>query len=345
MNTSIAFVTGATGLVGSHLLYDLLQKGYHVKALKRPQSNMSQVQKTFDLYTEDAVTLFRQIEWVDAELLNFSSLSEAIEGCTHAFHAAAVVSFDPADKMQMLRINIDGTANIVNVCIDKNIPLCHVSSIGALGRSSSDRSITENDLWQTSKGRSAYAYSKYKSEMEVWRGIAEGLRATIVNPAVILGPGDWTKGSSKFFSQIHKSMRFYTPGVTAFMDIRDVCRSMIQLMEQERFGERYILSAGNLSYHELFNLIADGLQVKRPTVAAQPWMLNIAYRLSWLAGRLTGTSPVLTKETVYSAFQQIRYSNDKIKQSLGYEFISLEQSIKDCCKFFLQDHSLSTKNI
>ncbi len=336
MNTQVAFVTGATGLVGSHLMYDLLQKGYRVKALKRPQSNMEQVRKTFARYTGDVDALFRQIEWTDSELLDFQSMSAAIDGCTQAYHAAAVVSFSSSEKADMMRINVGGTANIVNVCIDKKIPLCHVSSIGALGRSEPDGLITENDLWQTDKGRSAYSYSKHKAEMEVWRGIAEGLQAVIVNPAVILGPGDWTKGSAKFFSQVYKGMRFHTHGVTAFVDVRDVTRCMLQLMEQEHFGERYILTAGDLSYQELFNLIADGLKVERPTIAAQPWMLKTAYYLSWFTATLTGKNPVLTKETAHSAFQQIRYSNEKIKKALEYEFISLEKSIEDCCRYFLQ---------
>ena len=338
MNSPVAFVTGATGLVGSHLLYDLLQKGYRVKALKRKKSNTLQVRKTFSFYTNEADTLFQQIEWTDGELLDFQSMSKIIDGCACVYHAAAVVSFSRADKADMMRFNVGGTANIVNMCIEKKIPLCHVSSIGALGRS---ELITENDLWQTVRGRSAYAHSKHKSEMEVWRGIAEGLQAVIVNPAVILGPGDWTKGSSKFFSQVYKGLRFHTSGVTAFVDVRDVSRCMIQLMEKEQFGERFILTAGDLSYRELFNRIATHLGVRKPTIAAQPWMLHIAYRLSWLAATLTGKNPALTKETAHSAFQQIRYSGEKIERTLGYKFISLEKSIEECCRWFLQGNKRS----
>jgi len=336
MNTSLAFVTGGTGLVGSHLLYDLIQKGYRVKALKRPQSNILQVRRTFGLYTDDADALFQKIEWTDGDLLDFQSMCEIVDGCTSVYHAAAVVSFSHRDRADMMRINVDGTANIVNVCIEKKIPLCHVSSIAALGRSESGGAITENDMWQTGRERSAYSCSKHKSEMEVWRGIAEGLQAVIVNPAVILGPGDWTKGSSKFFSQVYGGLRFHTPGVTAFVDVRDVSRCMIQLMEQERFGERYILTIGDLSYRELFNQIADNFQIKRPSIAARPWMLKVAYHASSLIATLTGKTPTLTKETAHSAFQQIRYSGEKIRKTLGYEFISLEKSIEECCRYFLK---------
>ena len=334
-NTTVAFVTGATGLVGSHLLYSLLQKGYRVKALKRRQSNILQTKKAFEFYDENAEALFNQIEWIDEELLNFQSMSKAIDGCTQVYHTAANVSFSRKDRADMMHVNVGGTSNIVNLCIEKKISLCHVSSIAALGRNEPGCETTENDLWQTDKGRSAYSCSKYKAEMEVWRGIAEGLQAVIVNPAVILGPGDWTKGSSKFFSQIYGGLRFHTPGVTAFVDVRDVCRCMLQLMNEKRFGERYILTAGNLSYQTLFNMIADNLKVTKPSIAARPWMLNIAYRCACLAALLTGKNPALTKETAHSAFQKNCYSGEKIVKTLGYEFISIEKSIEDCCRQFL----------
>ena len=336
MTSPVVFVTGGTGLVGSHLLYDLLQKDYRVKALKRPSSNTSRVLQTFGFYSDDAESLFGKIEWVEADLFCFESISNALNECNAVYHAAAIVSFGDSGKAQMLQTNVEGTANIVNVCLEKQIPLCFASSIGALGHSEPGVAATEKTLWQTANGRSTYAYSKYKAEMEVWRGIAEGLQATIVNPSIILGPGDWTKGSLKFFPQVYKGMRFYTQGVTAFVDVRDVSRCMISLMEQKCFGERYILSSGELSYRELFNLIADGLNVKRPSVEVKPWMAGIALRLARLAGILTGKEPALTKETIRSAFQKHSYSNEKVKKALDCEFIPVKKSIKDCCRIFLQ---------
>ncbi len=341
MTTRTAFVTGGTGLVGAHLLYELLQKGTRVKALKRPTSDISQTLRTFSFYATDADTLFRQIEWIDADLFDFEAVTDALDGCDAAYHAAAVVSFCGSDKAQMVKTNVEGTANVVNACSEKQIPLCFVSSIAALGRSEPGKLTAETDLWQNSEGRSAYACSKHKAEMEIWRGIAEGLRATIVNPSVILGPGDWTKGSSKFFSQVYKGMRFHTPGTTGFVDVRDVVRCMMLLMERECFGERYVLSAGDLSYRELFDVIADGLRVKKPSMEARPWMLNAAYRLSAAASRLTGKSPALTKDTADSAFRQLYYSNAKIVKTLEYEFIPFKKTIEDCCVYFLQTASLA----
>jgi len=336
MNTQLAFVTGATGLVGSHLLYDLLRKGYYVKALKRQQSDVLQVHKTFGLYGGDADVPFKKIKWIDGELLDFQFVSKTIDDCTQVYHSAAVISFSHADRAEIMRVNVGGTANIVKNCIDKTIPLCHVSSIATLGRGEKGGVITENNLWQTDRRRSVYSFSKYKAELEVWRGISEGLQAVIVNPAVIIGPGDWTKGSSKFFSQVYRGLRYYTSGITGFVDVRDVSRCMIQLMEQERFGERYILVAENMGYRELFNRIADSLKVKRPTVAIQPFAMKIVSQVAWLIAVFTGKIPSLTKETARSAFQQIRFSNEKIRKAMGYEFISLEKSIEECCSFFIR---------
>ena len=345
---NVSFVTGATGLVGSHLLYDLLLNGYSVKALKRPQSDVTQIQKTFEFLSQtptiDVEALFQKIEWIDGDILDFQSMSDAINGCTQVYHAAAVVSFSKKDKAEMKQTNVGGTANIVNVCVEKNIPLCFVSSIAALGNPSSTlltedgyALITEKDYWHTTAGRSAYSGSKYKAEMEVWRGIAEGLKAVIVNPSVILGAGDSTKSSSKLFAQVQKGLRFHTPGITGFVDVRDVSRCMLLLMEQEHYGERFILSANNLSYRELFNMIADNLKMKRPTIAAKPWMLNIVYRFLWFLSLFIGKSPALTKETVHSAFKQNRYSNEKIEKTLEYKFITLEKCIEECCGYYAKE--------
>ncbi len=341
MTEPAIFVTGGTGLVGSHLMYELLRKGRRVKALKRPTSDIAQTLRTFAFYTADAEAMFRRIEWVDVDLFDFEELVEAMNGCDAAYHAAAVVSFCDSDKTRMMKTNVEGTANVVNACMEKQIPLCFVSSIAALGRSESDNPIAETDLWQTSEGRSAYACSKHKAEMEVWRGIAEGLRAAIVNPSVILGPGNWTKGSAKFFTQVHKGMRFHTPGTTGFVDVRDVVRCMMLLMEQEHFDERYILSAGDLSYRALFDMIADGLSVKRPSSEARPWMLKAACLFSAGASLLTGKSPLMTKETADSAIRQLHYSNAKIIKTLEYEFIPLKKTIEECCAHFLPSASLA----
>ncbi|MDR1864637.1 MAG: NAD-dependent epimerase/dehydratase family protein [Bacteroidales bacterium] len=329
-------VTGGTGLVGSHLMLHMLRKGYRIKALKRPSSNLGRVLQTFALYARDAETLFRDVEWIDADLFDFADLSDMAAGCRCAYHAAAVVSFHAGSRREMLRTNIEGTANMVNVCLEKQIPLCFVSSIGALGRGDCRRPVTENTSWQTSKNRSVYACSKYGSEMEVWRGIAEGLQAVIVNPSVILGAGDWGKGSSSFFPEIHRGMKFYTSGVTAFVDVRDVVRCMVQLMEEKHYGERFILSAGELSYRELFRQIAAGLHVAEPAFQARPWMLRIACCGAWMAARITGKPPVLTKETVQSAFRRNFYSNRKITETLSFTFTPLQQTIADCCRYFLQ---------
>ncbi|MDR1667636.1 MAG: NAD-dependent epimerase/dehydratase family protein [Bacteroidales bacterium] len=336
MKSQTVFVTGGTGLVGSHLIFALLQKGYGVRALRRSSSNTLQVLKVFEYYSSEAAALFEKIEWTEGSLFDYAALCESIAGCSHVYHCAAIVSFEGGNKAQMLTTNIRGTDNIVNACLAEKIPLCFVSSVGALGRSETGQAVTENDIWQSEKGRSAYSYSKFKSEMAVWRGIAEGLKAVIVNPSVILGPADWKKGSASFFSLIAGGMRFYPPGINGFVDVRDVCRCMIQLVEEACYGERYILSADEWSYCELFARIAAGIHVKAPSVRIGYRTLRVACFLSGIMAGLTGKKALLTKETVQSAVRSNRYSNRKLRETIVFSFTPLEKTIEDCCTFFLK---------
>jgi nucleoside-diphosphate-sugar epimerase len=336
------FVTGATGLVGSHLLLELLASGYEVRAVKRANSNINRVLELFELYNDNAFNLFKRIEWVETELTNYSSVYEDIADCQCVYHTAANVSFNKSDKAQMMHFNVCSTAHIVNACNEKQIPLCHVSSIAALGRGQDGAPITEDDIWQTTSRRSAYSISKYNSEMEVWRGIAEGLNAVIVNPSVIFGVSDWAKGSAKFFSTIYKRTLFYTNGMTGFVDVKDVCNCMIRLMEEKHFGQRYIISADNMTFMQIFNMIADKLNVRRPPLSAPVFVLNMVAVISEIISTLTHCKPTITRETARSAFQKIKYSNEKITKLLDYEFIPIEKTIEECSKTFLLENN---KNI
>ncbi|MDR0714045.1 MAG: NAD-dependent epimerase/dehydratase family protein [Bacteroidales bacterium] len=334
MKLQTVFVTGGTGLVGSHLIFDLLQKGYGVKALVRVSSHTQQVRRVFSHYASEAAALFEKIEWIEGSLFDYAALCEQVAGCSHAYHCAAVVSFEGSGKSQLLAVNIRGTDNIVNACLAQRVPLCFVSSVGALGRSETGQAVTESDIWQSAKGRSAYSYSKFKSEMAVWRGIAEGLQAVIVNPAIILGPADREKGSSAFFSTIAKGMKFYPPGVNGFVDVRDVSRCMIRLMEEGRYGERYILSAENWSYYDLFSRIAAEMKVKAPSIPVGYRTLRVACLLAGIIAGCTGKKPLLTKETVQSSVRCNRYSSRKVEETIAFNFTPMEKTIENCCSFF-----------
>lgn len=335
-------VTGGTGLVGAHLLYELTHIGLQVKALRRQQSNTGWVKKIFSYYTSEVDELFARIEWVEGDILDYLSLEEALQGVTKIFHCAAIVSFHGDDNDMMLNNNVKGTGNLIDAAIHNGVKqFCHVSSIAALGKTQDGSEINEETYWTPSKRKSGYSLSKFFSEMEVWRGIEEGLEAVIVNPSIIIGPGNWDIGSPKLFQSIWKGLNYYTKGITGFVDVRDVVKSMILLMDDQQFeqikNQRFILNAGNMSYQELFNKIADGLNKPRPRNFASDVKLNIAWRMALAASFFTGKRPLITRDTVSGSNQKNHYSGEKITRSVKFEYRSLNTSITDIAEIFLKD--------
>lgn len=335
-------VTGGTGLVGAHLLYELTRSGQKVKALRRVESNTEWVMKIFSYYTSDAESLFAQIEWVYGDILDYLSLEEALQGVSTIYHCAAKVSFHGDDLDMMLNNNVKGTENLIDAAIQNGVSrFCHVSSIAALGKTQDGSEINEETYWTPSKRKSAYSLSKFFSEMEVWRGIEEGLDAVIVNPSIIIGPGNWDIGSPKLFQSIWKGLNYYTKGITGFVDVRDVVKAMIMLTGDEYFGElknqRFILNAGNLSYQDFFNQIADALHKPRPKSFASDIKLHLAWRMAKAGSFFTGKRPIITRDTVSGTNQKNHYSGEKIVRTTGFNYRSLHKSIADIAEIFLKD--------
>jgi len=331
-------VTGGTGLVGSHLLYNLLNNGFKVKALLRKTSSKEAILRTFQYYSTNANVLFEKIIWVEGDLNNISSLEEALEDVTKIYHVAAFVSFNPYEKKKVFDINVDGTANLVNLCLSKNIEkLCFVSSIASLGTTDDGSPINENVLWKPKKNDSSYSISKFKSEMEVWRGITEGLNAVIVNPSVILGPGNWKKGSLAIIDSVARGQPFYTEGITGFVDVRDVAEVMIRLMESNIRGERFILSSENISYRVLFQTIAIKLNIKSPNIYFYPLLGSIMWRLSTLKSILFHSSNRLSRFAVENAHKKLYYSSEKVKNTINFMFRPVQQTIDDIMPYYQQD--------
>lgn len=334
------FVTGGTGLIGAHLLSNLTRTGKRIKALKRPNSDLRAVRKIFGYYHANPQECFNRIEWVDGDLLSPDDLHELMAGIDEVFHCAGMVSFDPRERQQLLDINIGGTANVVSSCLKRGVKkLCYVSSSSTLGKPMDSESawIDETTPWDEKQESSDYGISKYQAEQEVWRGIEKGLKAVIINPTIVIGPGDWNRSSSKLIHTIWKGFPFYSSGVNAFVDVRDVSQVAIQLMKSDIERERFIVAAENLSFKQLFDAIADNLNKKRPVVKIYPWMGELAWRLDWINSKLTGKPPQITRSTVVSARKQYRFSNEKIRRYLGFDFIPIEQSIKDTCNLFLAE--------
>ncbi|NVN93854.1 MAG: NAD-dependent epimerase/dehydratase family protein [Bacteroidetes bacterium] len=332
-------VTGGTGFVGAHLLYELLKNGEKPKALKRKNSSLQLTEKIFSYYTADYKQVVSQIEWITGDIDDIVSLNEAMKGVTQIYHCAAEVSFESKDKLSMFNTNIKGTANIVDAALKSSVrKLCYVSSIAAIGRAENEDLINEETTWKSSGRNSNYAKSKYAAEREVWRGIEEGLNAVIVNPSVILGPGNWESGSSKIFQTMWKGTKFYTNGVNGFIDVRDVAKAMVKLMNSSIENQRYILSSENLSYKELFTRIMTAFGKKPPQFKASLFLLNFAWRFEKLKSTIFNSKPMITKETVNTSQNKYLYSSAKIKQELSFDFTPINQSIVETCLLFEREY-------
>lgn len=329
----ISLVTGSTGILGTHVMLELLSRGKQVRAFYRSSTSKAMVQRIFDFYQSS--NLFGQIEWVEGDVMDVPSLLEAMQGCEVVYHCAAVVSYHRKDRQEMYKINIEGTANVVNACIGLNTPqLCHVSSIAAIGRAVDGQTLSEKNEWENSSLNTHYGITKYLSEMEVWRGIQEGLQAVIVNPGFIIGPGDPHRSSTNVFSKINEGLPAYPPGGTGFVSASDVARSMVDLVQKRISGQRYILVSESLSMHEVFNMIGTALGKKPIARIATPTLLLMGRVVEFLKELLTGKRALVTKETTKNAQVRFHYTNDKLIRELDFEFQPIQQAVDQAGRFF-----------
>ncbi|HET6245733.1 MAG: NAD-dependent epimerase/dehydratase family protein [Bacteroidetes bacterium] len=330
-------ITGGTGLLGAHLLVDLVKAGHKVRALKRESSNLDVVEKTFKLYAPD-YSFRDSVEWIIGDIRDIFSLYEALEGVEYIYHCAALVSFNPKYRDLMMEVNGTGTANLMNAALEKKVKkVCHVSSVAALGKTVQDDPISEENWWKNAPENTGYAISKYSAEREAWRAAEEGLDLVIVNPSVILGSGDWSKGSAGIISTAYKGMKFFATGITGFVDVRDVSKCMIKLMEGSFNHQRYIISSENVNFKDLFNLLHDNFGKKRPTIKAGKFLRALTWRTEFVRSLFTGSVPLITRETANASASTVLYSNEKIRKHLNFEFIPVAQTIKEICQEFIKE--------
>lgn len=327
-------VTGATGLLGAHLVLELLRRGDEVRALYRSEEAKKETERLFGFYS--VFDLFKKIEWVVGDVMDVGSLEEAMHGVNHVYHCAAIVSYHSSDRKEMYRINVEGTANMVNVALFKGVDkFLQVSSIAALNRFQTNP-VTEDGDWVESKDNTHYGITKHLSEMEVWRAGQEGLKHVILNPGFIIGPGDFTRSSASIFSKLNEGMRYYPPGGTGFIGVNDVVAAAIGLMKGAMEGERYIAVAENESMQYLFQSISKALGKSEPQKLAAPWMLQLARIAEWLKEKLMGKKALVTRETVKNASLRFYYSSEKIQKELGIAFTPIDAAIRQTANYFKQ---------
>jgi len=326
-------VTGGTGLLGSHLLLQLTLTGSKVRALYRDDQRVERVRNVFRYYHSDRYEeLFSQIQWIKGDILDLPSLEEAFMGIEEVYHCAGMVSFATTDFKKVMKVNREGTANVVNCCLALGVrKLCHVSSTAALGYI--ENGVT-NELvsWKNGPEVSGYSVSKYSAEKEVWRGIEEGLNAVIVNPCVIFGAGSWDESSLAIFKTVHKGLKFYTPGSNSFVDARDVATIMVQLMQNDIKSERFLCTGENMSFKELTSRIAEKMNKPTPHLSTPRWLAGIGWRVAALLSLVTGKKPLITKDTVSSAFKKISYDTTKVREALSFTFHSANDTIDNALK-------------
>ncbi len=322
------FVTGGSGLLGQQLLKKLVHENEQVKALYR--KNIPQFEGS------------DKVDWVEGDIVDINFLEEVLEGVQYVYHCAGLVSFNPKDKEQLFKVNVEGTANVVNACLTSSVSkLLFVSSVAALGRIRKDEQVNETMQWTEETSNSTYGKTKYLAEMEVWRGIAEGLDAVIVNPVIILGGSSWESGSTAIFKSVYNEFPWYTDGVSGFVDVDDVASAMLLLMNSNVSAQRYILSADNISYKTLFDSIADAFGKKKPNKKVTPFMAALVWRIEAFKAMFSGKKPLLTKETAATAQAKVYFDNTKLlKQFPEFKYKSLNASVQRIVEELKQKYKL-----
>lgn len=321
------FVTGGTGFLGKHLLRALVLQNEPIRALKRLKRK-----------TETEAFSHGTIEWVDGDILDIPSLEEHMHGCSEIYHCAGMVSFQPRHRAALMKVNAEGTANVVNVALEKNIrKMVYVSSVAAIGRPLQETNVTESTEWDENGIHSNYGISKYLAEREVWRGIAEGLNAVIVNPTVIVGDGSWQEGTPRFFLNGWRGMPAYPTGGSGFVAAKDVAELMIRLMKNDIQHERFILNAEDWSYQKFLFTIADLLGKKRPYIKVLPWMTAFIWRLEAMRALFMKDSPLITRETARITTRSYHFNASKIKAATGFQFTPLITCMEETAEKFKED--------
>ncbi len=333
-------VTGGTGLVGAHLLYTLVNSGEQVRAIHRKSSDLEAVKNVFSYYTNDFENLFKKVEWIEADITDVPSLKKAFVGIDYVYHCAAYISFNPRHLRVLKKVNVEGTANMVNFCLSEGVKkLCYISSIATLGSSNNGDLINEEVEFNPEDKNSVYSITKHDAEMEVWRGTQEGLDAVIVHPGVILGEGIWSSASGGILRTVNKGVKYFTTGGVGMVDVQDVAKAMVLLLKSDLKNDHFILVGKNISYREFLSKIADNLNKKAPQKTISKKLMIAFASVDWFSNKIFRTKRKLLKATVRSLYNQSFYDASKIERAIDFTYTPYQKTIERVCRNYLRDKS------
>lgn len=322
-------------MIGAHIAFTLTAQGHSVRALKRKEASIAETEKIFRFYSKNAETLLQKIQWIEGDILDIPSLEDAMQGSTHVYHSAAMVSFDPKERDRMIKVNAEGTANVINVAMFAGVKkFCHISSVAALGRTIDMKNIGEDTWWKNDPANSWYAISKYSAEREAWRATEEGMSVVIVNPSVVIGPGNPTRSSNAIFSLAKKGFSWYTTGTGGFVDARDVADAAIKLVESEVVNQRFVLNATNLSYRDFADRILHRFGHKPTTREVGAFLTWFMWRSEKLLCLFSGKSPRITKESAYAAREAATYTGNRITETISFKYRNLDATLDEVCAYY-----------
>lgn len=326
-------VTGSTGLVGTHLLAHLAESTQAVKAFYRTSTKKDQALRVIsDVYGDDVKQSVADMQWFLIDILDITALSTHLTDVDQIYHCAGKISNKPAEIKMTRKINIEGTANIMNMALKLGVQkVCHVSSVAALGHNENGM-IDEDAVRDNNKSVSNYSIAKYGAEMEAWRCAQEGLNVTIVNPGIIIGEGFYETGSGQLLNMVKSKTNFYVDKVGGFVDVKDVVKAMIKLMQQEAFNSRFILVAENLSFKEVMRKLAGHLGQKPPKFKLSKIILYIVLLSELILGLLKIKKRLLTRQMINELNSKTYYDNKKIKATINLKFTSIDETLKRVAK-------------
>lgn len=321
-------LTGATGFFGRRLAQALARAGRPFTALVRETSDVAPL-----------VALGKDCTIVTGDLNDPESLLEAFHGIDTIIHAAAFVSFQTADRERLLLVNGEGTANVVNMALEAGVRrLIHLSSVAVLNRRDGGPTVGLQDRWPEERPNTSYAESKFFAEREVWRGQAEGLEVAVLYPTHMLGSGDWQQEHApRLWHQAARERGFYPTGTTGFVDVRDVVKATLAVLDRDQNGERFLLNAANLSWKKAMQLIATSINAKPPTLRVPAWQSSLLWPIELLRARLTGAKPLITRESHQNVQADFRYDGGAYPQATGNEYHDIEDTIREVGLAYLAD--------